>query len=678
MSDIFLSYASADRDRAKSIAGVLEGQGWSVWWDRTIPPGSTFDKVIEQALDSARCVVVLWSKTSAASDWVKTEAAEGARRKILVPALIDDVKIPLEFRRVQAANLSDWRGGTDHPELATLFRSIADRLVAAPAGTPADRPPRDGSRQETSELPDSERQSDQSGLHRSRDASPQKLGIGLLVAVVALVVVAAAGIGGGWLLWRPSITVPDVGGLPAEKAKAILKDVGLDVGRANNKETADAVPGTVLSQSPAAREKARKGQSIDLVVATAALIPVPNVQGRTLEQARSALEKAGLAAGGMTSKVTDEASPGTVLAQRPEAGARAEKMATVDLVIAARVTVEVPDVVGESFERARTLLTQAGFAVGRRESQQTEEATPGVVLSQKPAARTRVPQGQEISLVLAVRPSLRVPDLVGLALRDAQARLERAGLVTGGVDNAPSGDRPAGTVLRQRPIAGEQTEKGRAVDLVVAIATPVVAPPELSPRPPIRATPRPPSSGGPVLVPDVARTTSREAASALERIGLLPLIRESDVAQGPAGTVVTQRPVAGTPLEQGKGVVLIVRAAPPTPDTAGNNISGLIWKYSAETETELHFRVTYTYKGDKGESGVVIYAYPLTADDRGLAGLERIEQPVTVGTAAADLKLVRKPGGASVTTNRLRVCMVNKERRVPVFCRTYAFGKVWG
>lgn len=46
-----------------------------MWWDRTIPPGSTFDRVIEQALDSARCVVVLWSATSAASDWVKTEAA---------------------------------------------------------------------------------------------------------------------------------------------------------------------------------------------------------------------------------------------------------------------------------------------------------------------------------------------------------------------------------------------------------------------------------------------------------------------------------------------------------------------------------------------------------------------------------------------------------------------------
>ncbi len=38
MADIFLSYASADRDWAKRLAAVLAGRGWSVWWDRTISP----------------------------------------------------------------------------------------------------------------------------------------------------------------------------------------------------------------------------------------------------------------------------------------------------------------------------------------------------------------------------------------------------------------------------------------------------------------------------------------------------------------------------------------------------------------------------------------------------------------------------------------------------------------
>ena len=109
MSDIFISYARADKEKAELLANAFSRKGWSVWWDREIPPGKSFDETIENALSSARCVVVLWSKTSVSSRWVKTEAAEGAERGILVPALIDNVKIPLEFKRIEAADLSPVR-----------------------------------------------------------------------------------------------------------------------------------------------------------------------------------------------------------------------------------------------------------------------------------------------------------------------------------------------------------------------------------------------------------------------------------------------------------------------------------------------------------------------------------------------------------------------------------------
>lgn len=50
MSDIFISYASADRERAKLLSTALDRRGWSAWWDRTIPPGREYDEVIEEAL----------------------------------------------------------------------------------------------------------------------------------------------------------------------------------------------------------------------------------------------------------------------------------------------------------------------------------------------------------------------------------------------------------------------------------------------------------------------------------------------------------------------------------------------------------------------------------------------------------------------------------------------------
>src|SRR5262245_40169802 len=116
MSDIFLSYAREDESQARHLAAALEARGWSVWWDRRIPHGKDFNAYIQQQLDSAGCIVVLWSKASLASPFVRDEATEGLKDGRLVPALIEVVKQPLGFRQLQAADLSDWHGQPPHDE----------------------------------------------------------------------------------------------------------------------------------------------------------------------------------------------------------------------------------------------------------------------------------------------------------------------------------------------------------------------------------------------------------------------------------------------------------------------------------------------------------------------------------------------------------------------------------
>ena len=132
MTDIFISYASEDRERARQFASAFEARGWAVWWDRRIVPGQAFDAAIEQALEAAKCVVVLWSPDSAASEWVKNEAAVGAERGVLVPAMIVPVKLPLEFRRKQTADLSDWGGETGHAGFMSLCQGVGRVLGEAP------------------------------------------------------------------------------------------------------------------------------------------------------------------------------------------------------------------------------------------------------------------------------------------------------------------------------------------------------------------------------------------------------------------------------------------------------------------------------------------------------------------------------------------------------------------
>jgi adenylate cyclase len=130
VADIFLSYAAQDRDRVRPLVELLRGKGWTVWWDREIHAGPRFDRVIQDALDAALCVVVVWSENSIESDWVWTEANEARERNHLVPVLLDEVRPPLAFRSAQTASLVGWPDKDG--QLDALFAGIEHCLKAAP------------------------------------------------------------------------------------------------------------------------------------------------------------------------------------------------------------------------------------------------------------------------------------------------------------------------------------------------------------------------------------------------------------------------------------------------------------------------------------------------------------------------------------------------------------------
>jgi YD repeat-containing protein len=122
---VFISYAAEDRELTTRIAAYLTSHGWTVWWDRHIPLGMAFDEVIDQALRDADCAVVLWTKASVASRWVRAEASVAARRDILIPVLAEDVEIPLEFRLLQALDLRGTTLRNDDSALDALQQSVA-------------------------------------------------------------------------------------------------------------------------------------------------------------------------------------------------------------------------------------------------------------------------------------------------------------------------------------------------------------------------------------------------------------------------------------------------------------------------------------------------------------------------------------------------------------------------
>lgn len=151
--DVFISYGHEDRSWVELLVACLENEGWSVWWDHTILPGDRFQAEIQSALARARGVVVVWSESSVDSDWVVGEATVARKREVLVPARIDTSEPPIQFNAIQSADLREWRGDFDDPEVRKLvaaLRTLVEKpqtlgdpaaLVGGPAADTSGRKP---------------------------------------------------------------------------------------------------------------------------------------------------------------------------------------------------------------------------------------------------------------------------------------------------------------------------------------------------------------------------------------------------------------------------------------------------------------------------------------------------------------------------------------------------------
>jgi TolB-like protein len=138
--DIFLSYNREDQARAKLFAEAFEAQGFKVWWDVGLRTGEAYDEVTETALRTAKAVVVLWSKKSVQSRWVRAEATLADRNKTLVPCMIEPCERPIMFELTQTAELGHWDGApTDKAWVA--FVADVQRFIQKSAPAPqADAP----------------------------------------------------------------------------------------------------------------------------------------------------------------------------------------------------------------------------------------------------------------------------------------------------------------------------------------------------------------------------------------------------------------------------------------------------------------------------------------------------------------------------------------------------------
>lgn len=227
-TDVFVSYKAEDRSRLVPLVDALEDEGFSVWWDAHIGGGTNWQEDIERHLESAKCVIVAWSKRSIGPDghFVRDEARRAQRRGAYIPVCLDGVEPPLGFGEIQSLPLKGWKGDRSDPRFQAIARAVRSQVSGE-----------DGARE------------------RVRSRQPRVSRRAVMAGGAGVVAVTAAG---GWFLLKPApVNAKRIAVMPfanlsgaadqayfaegiAEELRAALSRIGLQViGRSSSDAVKD-------------------------------------------------------------------------------------------------------------------------------------------------------------------------------------------------------------------------------------------------------------------------------------------------------------------------------------------------------------------------------------------------------------------------------------------------------
>jgi beta-lactam-binding protein with PASTA domain len=290
---------------------------------------------------------------------------------------------------------------------------------------------------------------------------------------------------------------------------------------------------------------------------------VPQLVGLPLDEAVTALEKAGLKTGSVTEEITGKVLGGIVRLQNPDADSELEggKLVPVDLVVEA-FSVEVPGLKNKTVVQAEEELVGAGLTLGEVTEKRTGNAPGGTVLDSKPSPGERAPPGTAVAVTVETK-SMLVPSVTGQTLSEASNTLETLGLRVGKIDQRQTGAQ-GGVVLSQVPVPGSQAPPGTAIALVVERQT--------------------------VAVPNVTRKTLTQAMRELGAINLRVAVIKTRTGRNRPGVVFQQSPAVNAKVAPGSTVNLNVEDQPPPPPRV-------------QSQGQIAIAQTWTADLDTGKTG---------------------------------------------------------------------------
>ncbi|WP_433231377.1 Stk1 family PASTA domain-containing Ser/Thr kinase [Actinomadura formosensis] len=282
----------------------------------------------------------------------------------------------------------------------------------------------------------------------------------------------------GWAVWYQTSGqyehVPSsIIGMKVSDARDLLESKGLDVRTAKAVYDDRVHRGGVVKSDPPAGARVAKGQTVTLTPSKG-ITPreVPDVEGKTLEEARQTLKDRGFSVGRTSTSPSQTVAKDRVIGTDPDAGERQSPDEPVDIVVSGGMS--MPGLVGQNGDAAANRLRSMGLNV-TVQKKRVDGKEPNTVVSQDPAEGTGVSRGDDVTIVVNKRDcivdagpfqfgcddggddqNVPVPDMTGRSVQEARKALKESGFkvnVTGfGGDivrfqSPSSGELPRGSTV---------------------------------------------------------------------------------------------------------------------------------------------------------------------------------------------------------------------------------------
>ena len=224
--------------------------------------------------------------------------------------------------------------------------------------------------------------------------------IGIIAALAVVGGIAFALMSGGGDD-KDKVAVPSVVGKTVDEATAAIEEAGFELGKVEESFDDNVEAGQVISQDPKGDSKQAKGTKINLSVSKGTkAITVPDLSGKTADEAKKELTANGLKSASGEAEYSDTVEEGHVIRQDPVAGTEVAKDSTVTYILSkGSAGIDVPNVVGQREGAAVTTLNNAGFYVNT-DYMESDTVEAGLVISQDPSSG-KLKEGDAVNIVVS-------------------------------------------------------------------------------------------------------------------------------------------------------------------------------------------------------------------------------------------------------------------------------------